>query len=288
MPSGRRCPGRWPLPGEPPRPPAARFDGLEVDVDRMRANLELSGGLVMAEQASFLLAEKLGRRGAQELVAEAAERSRAGGRSLREELGADLEAGLDPADYLGSAGVFVDRALTFYRDELGDRAVRLHHRFDGPADAPVLALPSSLGTTTELWDANVPAWSETFRVLRYDQRGHGGSEVPPGPYSIEDLGRDFVSLLDELGIERVSFCWPLTWRRDGHVAGRQSRQNGSAASSWLAPPPDSASRRAGSIARRSRGTKGWRRSPTTCSSAGSPPGSRKSGLKCRRAFASCW
>jgi 3-oxoadipate enol-lactonase len=84
--------------------------------------------------------------------------------------------------------------------------VRVHHRFDGPADAPVLALPSSLGTTTDLWDANVPAWSETFRLLRYDQRGHGRSEVPPAPYSIEDLGRDFVSLLDELGIERVSFC----------------------------------------------------------------------------------
>ena len=66
--------------------------------------------------------------------------------------------------------------------------MRLHHRSDGPEDAPVLALPSSLGTTTELWDANVPAWSETFRVLRYDQRGHGGSEVPPAPYSIEDLG----------------------------------------------------------------------------------------------------
>jgi 3-oxoadipate enol-lactonase len=84
--------------------------------------------------------------------------------------------------------------------------VRLHHRFDGPKGAPVLALPSSLGTTTELWDANVQAWSETFRVLRYDQRGHGGSEVPPAPYSIEELGRDFLSLLDRLGIERVSFC----------------------------------------------------------------------------------
>jgi len=84
--------------------------------------------------------------------------------------------------------------------------VKLQHRFDGPADGPVIALPSSLGTAIALWDANVPAWSETFRVLRYDQRGHGGSEVPPGPYSIEDLGRDFVSLLDELGIDRVSFC----------------------------------------------------------------------------------
>jgi 3-oxoadipate enol-lactonase len=84
--------------------------------------------------------------------------------------------------------------------------MKLHHRFDGSRDAPVLALPTSLGTTTELWDANVVAWSETFRVLRYDQRGHGGSDVPPGPYSIEDLGGDFLSLLDWLGIDRVSIC----------------------------------------------------------------------------------
>jgi 3-oxoadipate enol-lactonase len=84
--------------------------------------------------------------------------------------------------------------------------VRLHHRFDGPADAPVLVLSSSLGTTLELWDANVAALSERCRVLRYDHRGHGSSPVPPGPYSIEELGRDVVELLDELGLERVSFC----------------------------------------------------------------------------------
>ncbi len=95
----------------------------------MRANLELSGGLVMAERASFLLAERLGRSEARELVAKAAERSTASGRSLRDELAdddrvdaADLEAGLDPMQYLGSAGAFVDRALEFYREELGTRA----------------------------------------------------------------------------------------------------------------------------------------------------------------------
>jgi 3-carboxy-cis,cis-muconate cycloisomerase len=105
------------------------LDGLQVDVDRMRVNLELAGGLVMAERASFLLAERLGRRNAQEVVKAAAERSAASGRSLSEELGdddrveaADLEAGLEPTDYLGSAGVFVDRALELYRQELGARA----------------------------------------------------------------------------------------------------------------------------------------------------------------------
>jgi 3-oxoadipate enol-lactonase len=84
--------------------------------------------------------------------------------------------------------------------------VKLHHRLDGPAGAPVLALPSSLGTSIDLWAVNVPHWSDSFRVLRYDQRGHGGSDAPPGPYSIEDLAGDFLELLDDLGIDRVSFC----------------------------------------------------------------------------------
>ncbi|MEW6638031.1 MAG: 3-oxoadipate enol-lactonase, partial [Actinomycetota bacterium] len=45
-----------------------------------------------------------------------------------------------------------------------------------------------------------------FRLLRYNHRGHGGAPVPPGPYSIEDLGRDLLALLERLGIESLSFC----------------------------------------------------------------------------------
>jgi len=87
------------------------LDGLEVDAKRMRANMELSGDAVMAEQASFLLAERVGRREAYELVARAA----GSGRPLAEELDLDLE----PTSYLGSAEAFVDRALAAYRAELG-------------------------------------------------------------------------------------------------------------------------------------------------------------------------
>jgi 3-oxoadipate enol-lactonase len=84
--------------------------------------------------------------------------------------------------------------------------VKLRHRIDGPDGAPVLVLANSLGTTLELWDRNVAAWTPSLRVLRYDARGHGGSDVPPGPYGVEQLGRDVLGLLDELGIERASFC----------------------------------------------------------------------------------
>jgi 3-oxoadipate enol-lactonase len=84
--------------------------------------------------------------------------------------------------------------------------MRLYHRLDGREDAPVLVFSNSLGTTMELWDAQVPAFTPAFRVLRYDQLGHGRSEVPPRPYRVEQLGRELVALLDELGIGRVSFC----------------------------------------------------------------------------------
>ena len=84
--------------------------------------------------------------------------------------------------------------------------VDLHHQIEGPEDAPVLVLSSSLGTTLEMWDAQAPALRERFRLVRYDHRGHGGSPVLPGPYAMEDLGRDVLALMERLGIERFSFC----------------------------------------------------------------------------------
>ena len=82
----------------------------------------------------------------------------------------------------------------------------LNYRLDGPVDAPVLVLSNSLGTDLAMWDPQMPAFSEHFRVLRYDTRGHGGSSVSPGPYSIEQLGQDVLGLVDALGIDRFAFC----------------------------------------------------------------------------------
>ena len=84
--------------------------------------------------------------------------------------------------------------------------VELDYRLEGPEGAPVLVLANSLGTTFRMWDEQAPALSERFRLLRYDHRGHGGSPVPPGPYGMDDLGRDVLALLDRLGIEHASFC----------------------------------------------------------------------------------
>ena len=84
--------------------------------------------------------------------------------------------------------------------------VELHHVLEGPEDASVLVMANSLGTTLRMWDDQASALGDRFRVLRYDHRGHGGSPVPPGPYAIEDLGRDALALLDSLGVERFSWC----------------------------------------------------------------------------------
>lgn len=81
--------------------------------------------------------------------------------------------------------------------------VALHYTSDGPLDGPVLVLGSSLGTTGAVWQPQMAALTRRLRVIRYDHRGHGGSPVPPGPYSIEQLGRDVLALLDRLELSRV-------------------------------------------------------------------------------------
>jgi 3-oxoadipate enol-lactonase len=79
-----------------------------------------------------------------------------------------------------------------------------HHIVSGPADAPALVLANSLGATLEMWDGQARQLSERFRLIRFDARGHGRSEVPPGPYSIDDLGGDVVALLERASVAGVS------------------------------------------------------------------------------------
>lgn len=83
---------------------------------------------------------------------------------------------------------------------------RLIYRVEGPADAPVLLLLNSIGTTMELWGRQTPAFRVAFRVVRYDARGHGRSSVPAGEYSIEQLGRDALAVLDAAGAAEAHIC----------------------------------------------------------------------------------
>jgi 3-oxoadipate enol-lactonase len=83
---------------------------------------------------------------------------------------------------------------------------RLHSVVDGPENAPVLVLGPSLGTDVGLFDAQAAALSGGFRVVRYDLRGHGGSEVVPGACTMADLAGDVLGLLDELDVDRFSYA----------------------------------------------------------------------------------
>jgi 3-oxoadipate enol-lactonase len=82
---------------------------------------------------------------------------------------------------------------------------RLHYEVDGPEHAPVVVLANSLGATLRMWDPQIEALTQSFRVVRFDTRGHGGSPVPPGPYTIDELADDVVELLDRLELEKAHY-----------------------------------------------------------------------------------
>ena len=77
---------------------------------------------------------------------------------------------------------------------------------EGPQGAPVLMLSNSLGTTLHMWDAQVAPFTQHFRLVRYDRRGHGKSGVPKGPYTMERLGCDVLAVLDGLGVKKINWC----------------------------------------------------------------------------------
>lgn len=82
----------------------------------------------------------------------------------------------------------------------------LHYRMDGTRGKPVLVLSNSLGTDLAMWDPQVDALRPHFCIVRYDTRGHGQSSATPGPYTIEQLGRDVVALLDHVEAGQAAFC----------------------------------------------------------------------------------
>ncbi len=82
----------------------------------------------------------------------------------------------------------------------------LHYRVDGPEDAPLLVFANSLGTDFRIWDGVVAALGGQFRIVRYDKRGHGLSQVTPAPYSIADHAHDLAELLRHLQAGPAIVC----------------------------------------------------------------------------------
>ena len=90
------------------------------------------------------------------------------------------------------------------RGAVGDTGIA--YRVDGTSDSPALVFSNSLGTDHRLWDRQVPAVEARLRVVRYEACGHGVSDLPRGPVTIERLSQDLIALLDHLGIERAVVC----------------------------------------------------------------------------------
>lgn len=82
---------------------------------------------------------------------------------------------------------------------------RIAYSLDGPEDAPVVMLSNSLSSNLSMWDDQMNVLTAKYRVLRYDQRGHGQSDAPAGPYSFDMLADDARTLLATLGIAKVHF-----------------------------------------------------------------------------------
>jgi len=93
--------------------------------------------------------------------------------------------------------------MTFETADIGE--CRIAYRFDGPAGAPVVMLSNSLSSNLTMWDDQIAALTAHYRVLRYDQRGHGQSAVTPAPYSFNVLADDVSGLLRRLGVGPVHF-----------------------------------------------------------------------------------
>jgi 3-oxoadipate enol-lactonase len=85
-------------------------------------------------------------------------------------------------------------------------AAELRYELEGPQDAPAVVFTGSLGTDITMWQPQTDRLRARFRTLRYEIRGHGQSDVPSGPYSMDELGGDLIALLDRLGIERAFLC----------------------------------------------------------------------------------
>ena len=84
--------------------------------------------------------------------------------------------------------------------------ININFEIDGPDNAPWLILSNSLLTNLSMWDDQVATLARSFRILRYDQRGHGGTEATAGDYSFDLLVADIIALIDMLGIGRAHFC----------------------------------------------------------------------------------
>ena len=106
-------------------------------------------------------------------------------------------------------------------DIKADDGCTIHVEVEGPERAPVLMLSNSLGTDLHMWDDQVRGITRHFRLVRYDRRGHGKSDVPKGPYTMERLGRDVLARARRARHRQDQLVRAVDGRHGRHVARRQ-------------------------------------------------------------------
>ena len=80
--------------------------------------------------------------------------------------------------------------------------IKIHYELSGMDGAPVLMMSHSLSSSMDMWEPQLTPLGNRFRILRYDTRGHGASDVPDPPYTLEQLAADAIGLIDSLNIEK--------------------------------------------------------------------------------------
>lgn len=89
--------------------------------------------------------------------------------------------------------------------KIAANGININYTFDGPENAPFVTMSNSLASNLSMWDPQISALVRRYRVLRYDTRGHGQTDAPQGPYSLDDLTEDVRALLQALGIRKTHF-----------------------------------------------------------------------------------
>ncbi|MEM7059441.1 MAG: alpha/beta fold hydrolase [Pseudomonadota bacterium] len=93
--------------------------------------------------------------------------------------------------------------MTLQKAQVGD--IQMAYRWDGNPAGPLIMMAHAMGTSHRIWDQQVPAMSDRYRILRYDWRGHGDTDAPAGPYTLAMFEADAVGLMDVLGLEAVNW-----------------------------------------------------------------------------------
>ena len=100
--------------------------------------------------------------------------------------------------------------------------IRMNYEISGKEGAPIVVLSHSLGSSLVMWGPQMESLRTHFQVLRYDTRGHGGTESPGGSYTLEMLGEDAIALLDALKIPAGPLRGAFPGRDDRAVFGAES------------------------------------------------------------------